>query len=364
MKNDKRWNKIYTGEVNFTTERYRRPYKILLYLKDGSHFPTQIAKRLGMKRETLAYWIRRLEDEGLCYCTNPNSNKFKQYKITPAGEKAIGLFDSTVPSDKKIEVQNARFKCYIRKQENFLPFIQNKDYQFRQSNKELRNNVVYHGKVEGVTITIIHGARKIDKLTMIMTSPSFYAKTAREGNYIMYQAMMQFQDYIDKKWNLDISRIEIDSEHVEFGLETPWASAMMTRTKGSPIKNSLFAVNQSPPSLRPKEEFHDAEIADKHLLLPFEVDRLQKKVDEIQGSKEELIYKVDQAMTSISSLTESISKLADHSKTTNESIANMATKLTELATAISGKNSAEKSKTGEEQIPAKDITDDARRMFG
>lgn len=355
---EKRKRKFPVVGEKVASPNLRRAYLILIYLKDGNHFISQIAYRMKLHRKVVTYWIGKMEEQGLCYCTNPESNKYRQYKVTPAGENFLALNDSTVPRDKPIEVQNGRFKCYIRKQENFLKFVQHKPYHFtnKPPGQELRNNIVYHGSVEGINITIIHGSVHIDKVTMIMTAPSFYAKTAKEGHYLMFKAMLEFQDFIDKQWDLDLSRMELDTEHVEYGFESPWARAYLTKSGGAPLKTNLFAVNASDPSKKAKEEYHNELDADRHYFLPDVVDRLRAEVSELHGSKEELVYKLDEASKTISILTESITTLTQSNKNTNESIANVAEKLTKLVDAISGKNNNTQGKKEENNFPLNDIT--------
>lgn len=330
--------------INFDPESLHRAYILLVYYRDGTLFPTQIAKRLKQSRGVIDYWTRKIEEQGLIYCTNPNANKFKQYKLTPAGQNFLDTNESTVTKKGRVAVENARFKCYIRNQENFLPFIQHPLYEFKMKSDELRNNVVYHGKVEGVNIRIIHGAKHINKVSMEMTSPEFYGNTGHEANYIMYDTMLRFQNFIDEKWKLDLSPIKLDSEHVEYTWESPYAKEMMKRSRGAPIATAGFRINQSPPSLKPKEEFHDYNELDRHLMLPDIVDLLRKEVESVKKDSSTMHERMDQFNNAVVSLAESTTSIAMATNEMKTEMTNLTVKLTEVVNAIQSKNMAEQSK--------------------
>lgn len=345
--------------VEFSPNILRRACIIMIYLKDGQT-PVQVAKNMKVKRETLSYWISKLVYEGLIYCTNPQSNKNKQYKTTPAGESFLVANESTVKNEKPITTENARFKCYIRNKDNFLPFIQYTKYQFKQISS-LRNNVVYDGNVEGIHIRIIHGARHIENVTMLMIAPKFSGTSAKEAEFLMFRTMLQFQDYIDKKWNLDLSRITIDSTHVEYTWNSQFSKAMMTKHKGSPMKNEFFSINQSPPSLMPKEEWHDADEMDKHIILPDIVESVRKEVEEIRSDNYGTSYKIEQLENAVKNLAESTRSIAESGKMTNQNVSVIATKVTELVELIQGKKISDQGKIEENDIPLNDIT---KTMYG
>lgn len=335
---------------NFDPESLHRAYILLVYYRDGTLFPKQIAKRLKQKRQIIEYWTNKLLDQDLIYCTNPKSNKFKQYKLTPAGQTFLDTNESTVTKKGRVMVENARFKCYIRNQESFLPFIQFPEYEFKMKTDELRNNVVYHGKIGGVNVRIIHGARKIKNVTLEMTSPEFFGKTGHEANYVMYDSMLRFQSYLEDKWNLHLTPIKLDSEHVEYTWESPYAKEMMKRTRGNPVSTTGFRINQSPPSLKPKEEFHDYTELDRHLMLPDVVDQLRKEIDLIKQGSGAMNQRMDEFNNAVMSLAESTRSMAESSREMKTEMTNLTLKLTEVVTAIQGKNIVEQGKTEQKEI--------------
>jgi DNA-binding MarR family transcriptional regulator len=357
-KHDKAIPKKPSFGQNLGTESLRRAYMILIYLKESSYFPTQIASRIGIKRQVLQYWIRKLEDEGLVYCTNPESNKFKLYQVTPAGQSFIAANDGTVRPKGKVTGENSRFKCEIRNLGNLHKFLTHNEYRFKQNNTELKYNIVYHGKVGGVDVTVRHPARTIDHATMEIRSPQFSANSGNEAIYLMFNMMIRFQDWLDEKWQLNLSRLKLDSDHIELAWDSPYAKAKMTQTKGSPIRTPFFKINQSPPTLKPKEEWHDPDELDRHLLLPDIVDQIKKEVQELKTDNVETRYKIDQFEQSIRSLAESTKSIVEYSKNNDKNMADIATKLTELVNI-----NKEKQGQPESKIEQKEISGDATRMF-
>ena len=194
-----------------------------------------------------------------------------------------------------------------------------------------------------------------------MTSPKFYAHTGKEAIYIMYKTMVEFQNFIDKQWNLHLSPIEVDSEHLELAWESPYAKAMMTKTRGSPITTPMFKINQSPPSLRPKEEWHDPEELDRHLLLPDIVDQLRKDVSTIDENYKQLNSKVDIISNAVISLVESTRIIANSTRETQTQLTILATKLTELVSVSQSKIGQGQGKTEEKPSP---LSKEAEKMFG
>lgn len=345
--------KDYFGQ-NFGSDELRRAYILLVYLKDGHLFPKQIASRMHIKRQSLQYWIDKLVTNQLIYCTNPTARSFKQYKLTPGGQSFLSANEGTVKPTGKVTGENARFKCYIRNLENLQKFLQHPEYQFTQNNKELRNNIVYHGKIQGVDVTVRHAARVIEKVSLEMRSPQFSANTGNEAIYLMFNMMIRFQDYLDDKWKLDLTRLRLDSEHLELAWDSPYAQAVMTQTKGNPVKTPLFRINQSLPTLKPKEEWHNMDQLDKHIALPDVVDTLTKEVAELRTDMSQNDFKLNQLEQSIRSIAESASTIVANMKTTNQNTADLASKLTEFVNLFKSKNEQESGKI--EPIPLNSST--------
>lgn len=340
----------------FSPDDLRRAYILLIYLSESSYFPSQIASKLGLSRQVVDYWIAKLEHEGLIFDRNPESNKYKLYGITPAGQNFLATNEGTVTPRGKVTNENARFKCDIRNLSNLSKFLLEKSYNFVQNNIELRNNIVYHGIVEGVHVTVRHPAARIDKATLEMRSPKFSANTGNEGVYLMFNMMMRFQDWLDERWHLDLSRIHLDSDHLELAWDSPYARAKMTQTKGNPVRTPLFNINQSPPSLKPKEEWHDPDELDRHIMLPDMVDSIRKEIEDMKTDGTSTSYKIDQLEMAVRSLAESMKMVAEASKTTDTNIANLATNLTEIAKSIQGKNNTEQGKPEQKELPLNDST--------
>lgn len=345
----------------------QRSIHILLYVKAG-RFPTQIAKGLGMKRETCQYQLDKLEQKKLIRCLNPESNKYKKYQLTEAGGKIVAEYDAHDKNKELVGVENARFTCVIHDLDNLRKFLDHKPLNFKRDETALRHNIVQDSNIQGVFVRVIYPAREMTHASLTMTSPLFYADTESEAHHLMWENIIKFQNYIDKQWNLGLGKLRFDEEHVEFTWASPYAQEVMESTHGSPIKLKGYKINKSPPTFQDREEFNKFEELGEHRALPKKVRDIQEKAILLQSSTDDIDYKVDQTLKTISEMVPLMSNFVDMQKSSKENIlklsenvAVIAKNLNDLMSMIQGKNIQNQGKTEEKEFPLNSFS---KSMYG
>lgn len=316
---DKSKRKKFSGADKISTGLDRRAYLILWLIKDGRYATsqTQIAKRIGMKRRTLGHILKKMIQSQWIYCTNPKSNKFMQYRCTVLADKLLARYESNEQPQKRIGLENQRFKCYIRNKKRLQAFLNYDKYGFKRSDG-LKNNIVYDGNIEGVFVRIIHGAREIKDVTLLMISPLFYADSGLEGHFLLWDNIIKFQQYLDDTWQFDTTKIRVDNEHSEYTWNSPLAMAMMDATGGAPIRSRYMSLNASPPSKTPQQEHKSWLDLDEHLKVPMKIDDLKKEILSVKADHADLDYKISNLENNMTLITTDMHEIVKLHKTGTE----------------------------------------------
>lgn len=236
------------------------PYTILTHLRWGTLSSYSLSKSIGISKQSLNYWLRKLLKDKLIDRPFHGS-----YDITDIGKKVLDRF-TKLEGKQLVRLENMRFK---------FPIIKNAVYlqsNFRCKKTSLLNKIpIMNDKIWGYSIRIIfHPTNPTIEITC--------KHKLGDNSYEMYYEAKQEAIIISEIFANDNKVVLGKPEQAmkpEWAVPSEMAEAMLSVTGSSQIRTSLGIINRS------KGRNADLEVRDpRHAIaileMPLRLERLER----------------------------------------------------------------------------------------
>jgi len=198
---------IFTSKSKFRKKNLTSIYRILTLIHKKHYYGSRIARALGMSRQLVGYYLKKLEKEGLI--KRELRTSFISYQLTEKGKdfhrKLRGVLQSknfSLPTMEELRLHNLAIKFPLLKD--------NPEFEWERANDRIRNWVERYKTFPQMDITLKKTTRSI-----ILYLHQFNAKDYSEFLNRLMLSILAIYSYLKRHdIDIDIFNAKVISQHL------------------------------------------------------------------------------------------------------------------------------------------------------
>jgi predicted transcriptional regulator len=255
---------------------YRKSLTLLLpileMINEGC-IPSDIAKRLDIKKSHVSYYIGRATD--LDYVKEICSGTFKKYELTQPGKNFLAMYQQEQKQQQHqsearqrsiCRAENVRFKAPVHKMPS-MPIDWHK--------VELNNWNQYTTEVDGVKVKLNHG----NNPTIEFIPAAIDGSDPLDLYFRLFSDCNEVAKHLEQIFDMQIGRLQLSSKG-EWVVPNPVAKAITNKT-GRVTVDGVGMINASLPKRYGEFEYYDPRDAAEFLEMPRRLARVEQDIKEV-----------------------------------------------------------------------------------